>query len=78
MILNLLSIFEAGDKISTESLLKNILESAVLRDQASLSMEFSRQEYRSGLPFPSPGDLPDPGIKPMSPALPEKFFTLSH
>ena len=35
----------------------------------SLSMEFSRQEYRSGLLFPSPGDLPDPGIKPGSPAL---------
>ena len=38
--------------------------------QAPLSMEFSRQEYRSGLPFPSPGDLPDPGIEPGSPALP--------
>ena len=34
--------------------------------QAPLSMEFSRQEYWSGLPFPSPGDLPDPGIKPAS------------
>ena len=32
-------------------------------------MEFSRQEHCSGLPFPSPGDLPDPGIKPGSPAL---------
>ena len=37
--------------------------------QAPLSMEFSRQEYWSGLSFPSPGDLPDPGIKPRSPAL---------
>ena len=37
--------------------------------QAPLSMRFSRQEYWSGLPFPSPGDLPDPGIKPRSPAL---------
>ena len=37
--------------------------------QAFLSMGFSRQEYQSGLPFPSPGDLPDPGIKPRSPAL---------
>ena len=36
---------------------------------APLPMEFSKQEYRSGLPFPSPGDLPDPGIKPRSPAL---------
>ena len=34
-----------------------------------LSMEFSRQEYWSGLPFPSPGDLPNPGIEPGSPAL---------
>ena len=37
--------------------------------QAPLSTEFSRQEYWGGLPFPSPGDLPDPGIKPRSPAL---------
>ena len=37
--------------------------------QAPLSMQFSRQEYWSGLPFPSPGDLPDPGIEPGSPAL---------
>ena len=36
--------------------------------QASLSMGFSRQEYWSGLPFPPPGDHPDPGIKPRSPA----------
>ena len=36
--------------------------------QASLSMGFSRQECWSGLPFPSPGDLPDPGIEPGSPA----------
>ena len=37
--------------------------------QASLSMGFSRQGYWSGLPFPSPGDHPDPGIEPTSPAL---------
>ena len=37
--------------------------------QTSLSMGFSRQEDWSGLPFPSPGDLPDPEIKPVSPAL---------
>ena len=37
--------------------------------QAHLSMGFSRQEYWSGLPFPPPGELPDPGIKPRSPAL---------
>ena len=37
--------------------------------QAPLSMKFSRQEYWSGLPFSSPGDLPNPGIEPRSPAL---------
>ena len=37
--------------------------------QAPLSMEFSRWEYWSGLPFPSPGDLPNPGVKPESPVL---------
>ena len=37
--------------------------------QAPPSMEFSRQEYWSGLPFPSPGDLPNPGIEPGSPEL---------
>ena len=37
--------------------------------QAPLSMGFSRQEYWNGLPFPSPGGLPDPGIKPGSPTL---------
>jgi len=36
---------------------------------APLSMEFSRQEYWSGLPFPSPGDLPNPEIEAVSPAL---------
>ena len=42
--------------------------------QASLPMAFSRQEYWSGLPFPPPGDLPNPGIKPRSPASPGRFF----
>ena len=48
--------------------------------EAPLSMEFSREEYWSGLPFPSPGDLPDPGIKlvsPLSPAWADRFFTTS-
>ena len=43
--------------------------------QAPLSMRFPRQEYWSGLPFPSPGDLPDPGIELVSPASPLAFFT---
>ena len=38
-------------------------------------MGFSRQEYWSGLPFTPPGDLPDPGIKPITPALAGRFFT---
>ena len=42
--------------------------------QVSLSMGFSRQEHWNGLPFPPPGDLPDPGIKPESPVSP----TLAH
>ena len=48
--------------------------------QAPLSMGFSRQEYWSALPFPSAGDLPDPGIElasPMSPSLAGRFFTVS-
>ena len=43
--------------------------------QAPPSMGFSRQEYWSGLPCPPPGDLPDPGIKPVSPALVGGFYT---
>ena len=43
--------------------------------QASLSMEFFRQEYWSGLPFPPLRNLPDPGIEPTSPALAGRFFT---
>ena len=42
--------------------------------QAPLSMEFSRQEYWSRLPFPSPEDLPDPGIEPGSPKLQADSF----
>ena len=44
--------------------------------RAPLSIEFSRQEYWSGLPLPSPGDLPDPGIEPRSPALQADTFTV--
>ena len=46
--------------------------------QAPLSMRFPRQEYRTGLSFPSPGDLPNPGIEatyPVSPAFADRFFT---
>ena len=44
----------------------------------SLSIGFPKQEYCSGLPFPSPGDLPDPGIEPASSGLAGRFFLLSH
>ena len=47
--------------------------------QAPLSMRFPRQEYWSGLPYPTWGDLPNPGIKPASlasPALASRFFTI--
>ena len=46
--------------------------------QALLCMEFSRQEYWSGLPFPSAGDLPDPGIEPRSHAWQADSLPLSH
>ena len=58
-----------------------ISDSATLQSiahQAPLSVEFPRQDYWSGLPFPTPGDYPDPGIEPkslMSPALAGSFFT---
>ena len=43
--------------------------------KAPLSMGFSRQEYWSGVPFPSPGGLPDPGIEPRSPTLEAEALT---
>ena len=51
---------------------------AAISPQAPLSVGFPRQEYWSGLPFPPPEDLPNPGIKPASlasPALAGRFFT---
>ena len=52
-----------------------ILCNPMVACQAPLSMGFSRQEYWSGLPFPSPGDLPDPGIEPAFPTLAGRFST---
>ena len=46
-----------------------------LQPAKSLSMGFPRQEYCSGLPFPSPGDLPSPGIKPVTPVSAGRFLT---
>ena len=68
--------------ISSESVSRSVVSDSAtectVACQAPLSMGFSRQEYWSGLPFPSPGDLPEPGIKPtspVSPALAVRFFT---
>ena len=62
----------AGFLVSYVKLLSHIRLFATpwtVAHQAPLSMGFSRQEYWSGLPFPSPGNLPYPGIEPRSPAL---------
>ena len=55
----------------SHSVVPNFVTPWTLASQAPLSMEFSRQEYWSGLPFPSLGEVPDPGIEPGSPALQE-------
>jgi hypothetical protein len=57
------------DKVSSLSRVRLFVTPWTAAYQAPPSMGFSRQEYWSGVPFPSPGDLPDPGIKPGSPAL---------
>ena len=51
------------------SVVSNSATPWTIAGQIPLSVEFSRQEYWSGLPFPSPEDLPDPGIKPTSSGL---------
>ena len=51
------------------------MTSWTIAHQAPLLVGFLRQEYWSGLPFPSPGDLPYPGMEPVSPALASGFFT---
>ena len=48
----------------SRSVMSNSVTPWTVTHQGPLSMEFSRQEYWSGLPFPSPGDLPDPGLEP--------------
>ena len=59
----------------SHKVMSNPATSWAVASQVPLSTEFPRQEYWSGLPFPSPGDLPDPGIEPMSPALVGISFT---
>ena len=59
------------------SIVSNPLMPYTVAFQSTLSMEFSRQEYWSGLPFSTPGDLPHPRTEPASPALAGGFFTTS-
>ena len=63
-LLSPLSILESVSR----SVVSDSATAWTVAQQASLSMEFSRHEYWSGLPFPSPEDLPDPGIELWSPA----------
>ena len=56
-------------KVKSLSRVRLFVTPWIVAYQAPQSMEFSRQEYWSGLPFPSPEDLPNPGIKPRSPTL---------
>ena len=58
-----------GVKVLVPHSCLNLATQRTVAHQGPLSMEFSRQEYWSGLSFPSPGDLPDPRIEPQSPAL---------
>ena len=58
-------------KVKSLSRVQLLVTPWTVAHQAPPSMEFCRQEYWSGLPFPSPGDLPDPGIEPRSPAFHE-------
>ena len=71
-------IVEIHWKVKVLSRVQLFATPQIVAHQAPLFVRFSRQEYQSGLPFPSPGDLPNPGIKPMSqasPALASGFFT---
>ena len=64
-----LSFLNVRSEVKSLSCVRLFVTPWTVAYQASPSMGFSRQVYWSGLPFPSPGDLPDPGIKPESPAL---------
>ena len=76
------SSIDSTELVCTQSLsrVRFFATPRTVADWAPLSMEFSRQEYWSGLAFPTPGDLPDPGIEPaslVSPALASGFFITS-
>jgi len=78
-LLLLFSVEPKGKKlrVSAQSCL-TLCDPMDCRPSGSSVHGFSRQEYWSGLPFPPPGDLPDPGIKPASPTLQEDSLLLSH
>ena len=62
-------------KVKSLSRVRLLVTPWIAAYQAPLSMGLPKQEYRSELSFPSPGDLPDSGIEPVSPALASRFFT---
>ena len=64
-----ITIWEKESEVKSLSRVQLFATPWTVAHQAPPSMGFSRQEYWSGLPFPSPGDLPDLGIEPRSPAL---------
>ena len=66
-----------GESVNS-SVVSDSLTPWTIACQAHLSMEFSRQEYWNGLPFPSPGAVPNPGIEPRSPALQANDLPSSH
>ena len=63
------TVFLKGKKVKSLSRVQLFATALIVAHKAPPSMGFSRQEYWSGLPFPCPGDLPDPGIEPRSPTL---------
>ena len=65
-------------KVKSLSCVGLFVTSQTVAYQVPLSMGFSRQEYWSGLPFPSPGDLPNPGIEPCLPHGRQMLYHLSH
>ena len=67
-IMNTLTVYGGGGGLVAK-LCQTLVTPWTVACQAPPSMGFSRQEYWSGLPFPSPGDLPNPGVEPRSPAL---------
>ena len=62
---NRICVFTSVEKVNVAQLCPTFVTPWTVARQAPLSMEFSRQEYWSGLPFPSPRDLPNPGIEPI-------------